>query len=115
MKVLVTEFISLDGVVQAPGAASEDQEGGFEQGGWTTNYFDPVVMGGMYDELAARVTLCCKDGARIRCRPRRGPVARGIADPAHGLGPVLGSPSLEPIEGPGQVAASPTESQARRS
>ncbi len=53
MKTLVTEFISLDGVVQAPGGANEDTDGGFRYGGWSMKYFDPVVMGGMYDELAA--------------------------------------------------------------
>ena len=54
MKTLITEFISLDGVVQAPGGASEDTDGGFSHGGWSMPYFDPVVMGGMYAELAAQ-------------------------------------------------------------
>lgn len=54
MKTLITEFISLDGVVQAPGGATEDTDGGFAHGGWSMPYFDPVVMGGMYDELAAQ-------------------------------------------------------------
>ena len=54
MKTLITEFISLDGVVQAPGGASEDTDGGFSHGGWSTKYFDPVTMGGMYAELAAK-------------------------------------------------------------
>ncbi|CAN5709371.1 hypothetical protein BH18ACT6_BH18ACT6_15610 [soil metagenome] len=52
MKTLITEFISLDGVVQAPGAPDEDTDGGFKHGGWSTKYFDPEVMGGTYDELA---------------------------------------------------------------
>jgi dihydrofolate reductase len=51
MKTLITEFISLDGVVQAPGGASEDTDGGFSHGGWSMKYFDPVVMGGTYAEL----------------------------------------------------------------
>ena len=54
MKTLITEFISLDGVVQAPGGASEDTDGGFSHGGWSMKYFDPVTMGGMYAELAAK-------------------------------------------------------------
>lgn len=54
MKTLITEFISLDGVVQAPGGASEDTDGGFRHGGWSMQYFDPVVMGSMYAELAAQ-------------------------------------------------------------
>jgi hypothetical protein len=35
-KVIVNEFMSLDGVAQAPGAADEDTSGGFEHGGWHT-------------------------------------------------------------------------------
>jgi len=54
MKTLITEFISLDGVVQAPGGASEDTDGGFRHGGWSMQYFDPVVMGGTFGELAAQ-------------------------------------------------------------
>ncbi len=38
-KIIVSEFISLDGVVQAPGGAEEDTEGGFAQGGWTWPYW----------------------------------------------------------------------------
>lgn len=54
MKTLITEFISLDGVVQAPGGPNEDADGGFSHGGWSLKYFDPVVMGGMFAELAAQ-------------------------------------------------------------
>ncbi|MDX1416036.1 MAG: dihydrofolate reductase family protein [Candidatus Promineifilaceae bacterium] len=52
MKTLITEFISLDGVIQAPGGPTEDTDGGFTHGGWSIPYFDPIVMGGMFDELA---------------------------------------------------------------
>lgn len=52
MRTLITEFISLDGVVQAPGGAGEDTDGGFSHGGWSVKYFDPLVMGGLYAELA---------------------------------------------------------------
>jgi dihydrofolate reductase len=45
MRVLISEFISLDGVVQAPGGADEDVSGGFRHGGWSMPYFDPEVMG----------------------------------------------------------------------
>lgn len=38
-KIIVSEFMSLDGVVQAPGGAEEDTEGGFQQGGWTMPYW----------------------------------------------------------------------------
>ena len=38
-KLIVSEFVSLDGVIQAPGGADEDQDGGFEHGGWTMPYW----------------------------------------------------------------------------
>jgi dihydrofolate reductase len=41
-KVVVNEWMSLDGVVQAPGAPDEDRSGGFEHGGWHQRYFDDL-------------------------------------------------------------------------
>jgi dihydrofolate reductase len=38
-KIVVAEFVSLDGVMQAPGGAEEDTEGGFVNGGWTHPYW----------------------------------------------------------------------------
>jgi len=38
-KLIVSEFISLDGVMQAPGGADEDRDGGFAHGGWTLPYW----------------------------------------------------------------------------
>ncbi len=45
MRIVVSDFISLDGVVQAPGGPDEDTTGGFEHGGWSMPFFDPEVMG----------------------------------------------------------------------
>jgi dihydrofolate reductase len=49
MRIVISEFISLDGVVQAPGGPEEDTDGGFAHGGWTHPYFDPEVVGGAFD------------------------------------------------------------------
>jgi dihydrofolate reductase len=54
MKTLITEFISLDGVVQAPNPTPEDTASGFAHGGWMARYFDADVMGGTFGELAAQ-------------------------------------------------------------
>ncbi|MGZ4269443.1 MAG: dihydrofolate reductase family protein, partial [Solirubrobacteraceae bacterium] len=45
MQIILTDFMSLDGVVQAPGGPDEDTDGGFAHGGWSHQYFDPEVMG----------------------------------------------------------------------
>lgn len=39
-KIIVLSFISLDGILQAPGGPDEDTSGGFKYGGWTAPYFD---------------------------------------------------------------------------
>ncbi|MHC1562948.1 dihydrofolate reductase family protein [Actinomycetospora sp. C-140] len=49
MRVLVTQFTSLDGVTQAPGGPEEDTDGGFVHGGWSMPYFDPETMGAAWD------------------------------------------------------------------
>ncbi len=42
-KIIVVNNVSLDGVMQAPGRADEDQRGGFAHGGWALPYNDPVM------------------------------------------------------------------------
>jgi dihydrofolate reductase len=42
-KLIVSEFLSLDGVYQAPGRPGEDPSGGFRFGGWTAPYFDETT------------------------------------------------------------------------
>ena len=49
MRIVVSEFMSLDGVVQAPGGAEEDTDGGFRHGGWSMPFFDPETMGPVMD------------------------------------------------------------------
>ncbi|HUQ84814.1 MAG TPA: dihydrofolate reductase family protein [Candidatus Limnocylindrales bacterium] len=62
-KIIVLEFITLDGVMQAPGGPEEDTSGGFKYGGWTAPYFDETSgkemgkqMKGEYDLLLGRKT-----------------------------------------------------------
>ncbi len=45
MRIVLADFISLDGVVQAPGGPQEDTDGGFAHGGWSMPFFDPDAMG----------------------------------------------------------------------
>lgn len=42
-KLIVSEFMSLDGVMQAPGGQDEDRDGGFEHGGWTVPYWHDAI------------------------------------------------------------------------
>ena len=51
MRVVISDFMSLDGVVQAPGGREEDTDGGFAHGGWSMPYFDPDTMGPAIDEV----------------------------------------------------------------
>src|SRR5215203_26391 len=53
MGIVISEFISLDGVVQAPGGPEEDPEGGFAHGGWSHRFFDPEVMGPAFNDAIA--------------------------------------------------------------
>ncbi len=50
-KVIVLTFVSLDGVMQAPGGPEEDVAGGFRFGGWTVPYFDEAVGDAMGDQM----------------------------------------------------------------
>lgn len=62
-KVIVANWVTLDGVMQAPGGADEDTRGGFAFGGWAGPYSDPVIgakmgerMGGEFEWLFGRWT-----------------------------------------------------------
>lgn len=50
-KLISTTFLSLDGVMQAPGGPQEDVDGGFRLGGWSVNYFDEMVGQRMEDTM----------------------------------------------------------------
>jgi dihydrofolate reductase len=56
-KITVSEFVSLDGVMQAPGGAEEDTEGGFAYGGWTWPYWHDDIGANILQELNQADTL----------------------------------------------------------
>lgn len=56
-KVVVGTFLSLDGVMQAPGGLEEDTEGGFKHGGWQLPYFDADAGRFMSESFAATDAL----------------------------------------------------------
>ena len=62
-KLIVLAFVTLDGIMQAPGGPEEDASGGFRYGGWTVPYFDEFLgevmteqMGQPFDLLLGRKT-----------------------------------------------------------
>ncbi len=62
-EIIVTTFVTLDGVMQAPGGPGEDDSGGFAHGGWSVNYWDATmnetiaaIMGKPFDLLLGRRT-----------------------------------------------------------
>jgi dihydrofolate reductase len=54
VRLILSDFISLDGVVQAPGGREEDTDGGFRHGGWSIRFFDEAVMGPVFGEVMAQ-------------------------------------------------------------
>lgn len=56
-KIVVAEFMSLDGVMQAPGGANEDTEGGFTHGGWTMPYWHDDIGAHFFQAMNESDTL----------------------------------------------------------
>src|SRR4029453_3174567 len=51
-ELIVAEFITLDGVIQAPGGADEDTEGGFTHGGWTHPYWHDDIGAHLFQAMS---------------------------------------------------------------
>lgn len=56
-KLIVSEFMSLDGVIQAPGGADEDTDGGFAHGGWTWPYWHDDIGANFMQAMAEADTF----------------------------------------------------------
>jgi dihydrofolate reductase len=56
-KLIVSSFLTLDGVMQAPGGPGEDDSGGFAQGGWSVNYWDEQMGQVMGEAMSAPFDL----------------------------------------------------------
>ena len=56
-RIVVSEFVSLDGVMQAPGGAEEDTEGGFAHGGWTGPFWHDDIGANLLQEINQSDTL----------------------------------------------------------
>ena len=81
MRIVIIEFMSLDGVVQAPGGADEDTDGGFAHGGWSHPFFDNEVVGGASRGRWPTPMRCCSGGARGRRWPPPGPTGPATRSP----------------------------------
>ena len=71
-KLIVDEWMALDGVVQAPGHAEEDTDGGFAHGGWHMRYFDDVSQDWVVEGYMDRVGSS-SSAARTRSSRPTGP------------------------------------------
>src|ERR1700722_17653048 len=86
MRIVLSDFVSLDGVVQSPGGQGEDTGGGFAHGGWSQPYFEPETMGPAVAEVMAATDALpfgrrtWQTGLSAAARRRRG----GAATPSPG-------------------------------
>ena len=55
-KLIVSEFVSLDGVMQAPGGPDEDRDGGFEHGGWTVPFWHDDIGKAFFELMNPKIT-----------------------------------------------------------
>ena len=82
MRIVISDFMSLDGVVQAPGGPREDTDGGFAHGGWSMPYFDVEAMGaGDRRGAGGAPRRCSSVGAPGRRWRPRGPSAPATRSP----------------------------------
>jgi hypothetical protein len=79
-RLIVNEFLTLDGTAQAGGRPDEDTSGGFKHGGWHMQYGAPDGM----EELIGDPVASCSGGARTSSSPAIGPTPpkRSMSSPS---------------------------------
>jgi dihydrofolate reductase len=96
-KLIVGAFVSLDGVMQAPGGPEEDPTGGFEFGGWTFPHWDEVMDEAMGETFSKPFDLLL--GRRTyEIFAAHWPYLEGeIADPFNAVTKYVATSSAEPL------------------
>jgi hypothetical protein len=114
-KVIVVEWMTLDGVVQAPGAADEDTSGGFQHGGWHLPYFDDLARSWVVNGYATAggFLLGHRTYENLAAYwPNASEEEQPVAEPLP-LRPTLSSKSSEDGASPARIASSSRSWPAR--
>jgi dihydrofolate reductase len=101
-KVIANEFMTLDGVIQAPSYADEDTTGGFEHGGWHARYFDDLSMRWVIGNVSGAGGFLLGRGTYQMFAahwPNASREEQALAEPLNGLPKYVASTTLvEPLE-----------------
>ena len=99
-KVIISEFLTLDGVMQAPGGPEEDTEGGFAHGGWQMPYFDEVAGNAVSEGIAAAdaFLLGRKTYEIFAAYWPSASDEEGFADTMNGMAKFVASETLDEVE-----------------
>ena len=97
-KLIVSEFLTLDGVMQGPGDSDEDRSGGFDEGGWQLSYFDDIFAKVVTEGIAGAggFVLGRKTWEIFAAYwPNAPEEERGVGDPLNKLPKFVASTTLE--------------------